>query len=102
MRIGIDGGSWDNRRGYGRFLREIIAALGKIDHRHHFVIFLDEDSAREFPSAAGLSVKSVRLSQSTGDAAKHDGNRSPTDLLRMGLAVWKETHTFRCCGEFPR
>lgn len=90
MRIGIDGGSWDNRRGYGRFLREIVTALGNIDHQHHFVIFLNEDSAREFPSVAGISVKPVRLGQSTGEAAKYDGNRSLTDLLRMSFAVRKE------------
>jgi len=90
MRIGIDGGSWSNKRGYGRFLRELAGALAKTDHGHQFVMFLDQATAREFPSLTGFTVREVRIGQSVGDAARHDGNRGPLDLLRMGLAVASE------------
>ncbi len=90
MRIGIDGGSWTNRRGYGRFLHEIVDALAKLKHGHQFVMFLDTSAAREFPSLPGFSICEVPLSQQVSEAAKHDGNRSLMDLLRMSRAVAKE------------
>ena len=41
MRIGIDGTCWPSRRGYGRFVREIVEALGRQGSGHQFVVFLD-------------------------------------------------------------
>ena len=33
MRIGIDGGTWSNRRGYGRFLRELVGAVSAVQRQ---------------------------------------------------------------------
>ena len=90
MRIGVDGGSWTNRRGYGRFLQEIASALAKQNSGHEFVMFLDSAAAQEFPPLAGFSVREVQLSRQIGEAARHDGNRSPLDLLRMSRAAARE------------
>lgn len=90
MRIGIDGGSWSNRRGYGRFLREVVHAVAQIDCEHEFVIFLDERAARDFAPMPRFEVREVALSRGISEAATSDGNRTPADLLRMGRAASKE------------
>ncbi len=87
MRIGIDGGSWSNRRGYGRFLREVAQALSRLESEHRFVIFLDAASSRTFTPLPGFTVREVKLAHHIAEAATDSGNRSPADLLRMGRAV---------------
>src|SRR5262249_7784474 len=48
MRIGVDGGCWSNRRGYGRFLRELLEALLQEGSGHEYTIFLDRGSYGSF------------------------------------------------------
>ena len=50
MRIGIDGGCLANRRGFGRFARQTLAALAEAPSRHEFVVFVDR------PSSPGVHV----------------------------------------------
>jgi len=90
MRIGIDGGSWSNRRGYGRFLREIVNAIAALQCEHRFVMFLDHAAAADFTPLPRFEIREVALSRQISDAATSAGNRSPRDLLRMGRAVAKE------------
>ena len=86
LRIGIDGGCWANRRGYGRFLQELVRALVK-ERRHEYTILLDEPGFRVFPY--GSEIKPVLISTSTpvGDAAGADSRRSLPDLLRFSAAA---------------
>jgi glycosyltransferase involved in cell wall biosynthesis len=90
MRIGIDGGSWSNRRGYGRFLREISLALSQSPVDHRYVLFLDSAGAEQYTPLDRFETRVVPLSQQIGTAASSDGSRSPLDLARMGRAVAKE------------
>ena len=46
LRIGIDGTSLASRRGYGRFLRELLPALLADPGPHEYVLFMDEATAR--------------------------------------------------------
>jgi glycosyltransferase involved in cell wall biosynthesis len=88
MRIGVDGTCWANARGYGRFTRELLAAMVQLAPQDHFLFFLDEASGRTF-DLAGHNVEPhrVTLSRSATEAASADGYRSPLDLLRMSRAV---------------
>jgi glycosyltransferase involved in cell wall biosynthesis len=90
MRIGIDGGSWSNRRGYGRYLREIAQALSKAPAEHQYVLFLDDAGADQYTELDRFETRIVPLSQQIGTAASSDGARSLMDLARMGRAVSKE------------
>ena len=91
MRIGIDGGSWSNRRGYGRFLREMAKALSACSIDHQYVLFLDRAGQDRFTPLPRFETRVVPLSQSIGEAASNAGNRSLLDLARMGRAVAKES-----------
>ena len=44
MRIGIDGSCLANRRGFGRFARETLAALARTPGDHDYVVFVDRPS----------------------------------------------------------
>ncbi len=52
MRIGVDACTWDNRRGFGRFTRELLEAVLAVDKTNEYLFFIDSESAEsdEFPS----------------------------------------------------
>ncbi len=90
MRIGVDGACWTNTRGYGRFLREIVAALAQLDQNNSYVIFLDSRKAASELWPAPFEARLVETSAAADVAAGSGGRRSIPDLLRMGRAVARE------------
>jgi glycosyltransferase involved in cell wall biosynthesis len=87
LHIGIDGGAWSNRRGYGRFLREVLEALAASDTRNEYSVFLDPAAHASFHLGDRFRAVLVPTSQSVNDAARADGHRPIQDMLRMGYAV---------------
>jgi glycosyltransferase involved in cell wall biosynthesis len=83
MRIAIDVSTWNNRRGFGRFTRELVGALLRRPGSHRFVLFAD--SAIEVPGDVQTIV--VPQSRPVAEAAVAEGNRRPRDLLRFSAAV---------------
>jgi glycosyltransferase involved in cell wall biosynthesis len=87
MHVGIDGGCWSNRRGYGRFLRELLEALAASDSRNQYSVFLDPEAHASFHLRDRFRPVLVPTSQTVDGAARADGSRSPVDMLRMSYAV---------------
>ena len=87
MWIGIDGGCWSNQRGYGRFLRELLRALGQVGASHHYTVYLDSGSYPLFDLEGPFEARRVATRQGVGEAATAESHRSLGDLLRMSLAV---------------
>ncbi len=87
MRIGIDGGCLANRRGFGRFAREMIQALAEAETDHEFVVFVDRPSLGKaiVPPSMETVVVDVRVAPSV--AASASGRRSFRDMLAMGRSV---------------
>jgi glycosyltransferase involved in cell wall biosynthesis len=91
MRIGFDGSCLANRRGFGRFARETLAALERTPNGHNFVVFVDR------PSAAGalshipqrFERVVVDVAEAPSRAASAKGRRRVRDMLAMGRAVAK-------------
>jgi glycosyltransferase involved in cell wall biosynthesis len=90
MRVGVDGGCWSNRRGYGRFLREILDALARVDRKNEYIVFLDPPSFRTFHLRERFQPVLVELDEPVTQAASAEGRRSVRDLLRMGRAVARQ------------
>jgi len=91
MRIGVDATCWANARGYGRFTREICAALVELAPQDEFVFFADPLSAKGFALAApNVRLETVEQRSAPTQAASADGNRSPADMLRLSRAVARE------------
>lgn len=86
MNIGIDATCWWNNRGFGRFTRELLTALFRLDSPHHYFLFVDQplDELGHFDN---VSVVRVQTTRPTTEAAVADSNRSPLDMLRMSRAV---------------
>jgi len=91
MRIGVDACCWSNRRGFGRFTRELLTALAKIDDRNEYRFFVDQQTAIEnqFPKNITLVTVSTRVAPT--QAASSSGRRSISDLLRMTRSVAKHS-----------
>jgi glycosyltransferase involved in cell wall biosynthesis len=86
MRIGIDGGCLANRRGFGRFARQTLAALGRAGGAHEFVVFVDRPSAPTVDLPGGFDRVVVEVGEAPSRAASSTGRRSLPDLLAMGRA----------------
>jgi glycosyltransferase involved in cell wall biosynthesis len=87
MKIGIEGCTWSNRRGYGRFLRGLVTAMASEYPQHEITLVLDEATARDWTFPAGTKIHAVPTRFQPSQAASADGSRSPMDLLRMSWAA---------------
>lgn len=87
MRIGVDACCWSNRRGFGRFTREIVTHMVAEGFGHEFTLVVDEATAADsvFPKGASLVVVPTRHRPTEAASAK--GARSPADLWRMSRAA---------------
>ena len=91
LAIGVDATCWANERGYGRFTRELCAAMVELAPGERFVFFADERAGARF-ELAGENVRLVTVAQGTSptEAAAAGGNRSVIDMLRLTRAVMRE------------
>lgn len=89
MRIGIDGGCLPNRRGFGRFAREVVRALAEADSPHEFVVLVDRPSLQSVEIPARMETLAVEVREAPSRAASASGRRGVRDLLAMGRAASK-------------
>jgi len=87
----VDACCWANARGYGRFARELVHAMAARAPQHEFICFADRLAAEQFDlERPNVTLIEVRQGASPTVAAAAAGNRSPLDMIRMSLAVWRE------------
>ena len=85
MRIGIDGGCWTNRRGFGRFTRELVTALARRG-RHEYHVLLDPDGFGAFAVPGAHPIR-VGVSAPASSTATASSRRPLFDILRMMSAT---------------
>ena len=90
MRIGIDGATWTNRRGYGRFLRELVRAISALDQPHDYILLLDSSADPDETFPARFTPRFVGTRRSVGESSTAAGRRSLADLARMSRAASRE------------
>jgi glycosyltransferase involved in cell wall biosynthesis len=90
MNIGIDGACWANRRGYGRFLRELLEAVAIVDRVNRYTVFFDAAVPPDFQLGDRFRPVVVPTSATVAEAASASGRRSLGDLWRMSRAVARE------------
>lgn len=90
MRIGIDASCWTNRRGFGRFARELLRAIARLDNDDEFVLFADRPTAEAADFPAGWRVVIGETGAAASVAARSDGRRSLRDLWTMRRIVQRE------------
>jgi hypothetical protein len=78
LRIGVDAACLANGRGYGRFTRELLAALVESAREHEFVLYADRASISSADvDAPNVRVVHVAQNVSPARAGGADGYRSP-------------------------
>jgi glycosyltransferase involved in cell wall biosynthesis len=89
MKIGIDACCWANKRGFGRFTRELMNAVVRFDKTNEYLFFADSRTAEKELFPAGIEVVKIFTKESPTDAAAADGRRSTSDLIAMSRGVRK-------------
>lgn len=87
MRVGIDGGCLSNRRGFGRFARSLLEALGRVSAGREFVVFVDQPSCDDVKIPDGFERVLVPVKEAPSRAASAEGRRSLGDLLAFSRAA---------------
>jgi glycosyltransferase involved in cell wall biosynthesis len=90
LTIGIDASCWTNRRGYGRYTRELLRAILDLDAANQYWLFLDADTAAQSPDLPQHPrVRRIvaETSQAAAQAASAGGHRSLGDLWAMARTV---------------
>jgi glycosyltransferase involved in cell wall biosynthesis len=88
VRVGVDACSWINERGYGRFARELLAAMVAGFPEVEFVFFVDKWARESIElAAANLGFVCVKQGSAPTKAAAASGYRSPLDMLRLTRAI---------------
>jgi glycosyltransferase involved in cell wall biosynthesis len=91
MRIGIDATCWMNRRGYGRFTRELFPALATLASNDALICFVAQHDLNAFPLAyPNVEIRPVALSASPTTAASARGHRAIGDMLKLTRAVGRQ------------
>ena len=86
MNIGIDATCWWNNRGFGRFTREVLAAMFQLESNHIFYLIVDQP-LNELKQFENVKVVQVQSSRPTTEAAVADSSRSPINMFRLFRAV---------------
>jgi glycosyltransferase involved in cell wall biosynthesis len=89
MRIGVDACCWSNRRGFGRFTRELLRELVAGDRKNEYLFFVDQATASlsDFPEGIAKLVAQTKAPPTT--AASASGRRSLKDLWSLSRQVLK-------------
>ena len=90
MRIGIDATCWSNKRGFGRFARELIAAMAGLNNGDEFILFTDRQTADNAQFPPSCAVRVGQTSTAATSAAAANGRRSILDVLTMRQLVRRE------------
>lgn len=93
LRIGVDAACLANERGYGRFARELLAALLPIAPAD-FILFADDRSmqvAQTLTAKAGRGqIVTVQQNESPTLAAAASRRRTAADMFRFSTATYRE------------
>jgi glycosyltransferase involved in cell wall biosynthesis len=89
VRIGIDACCWANRRGFGRFTRELLQALVASDRKNEYLFFVDQQTARDCELPGSVRKIVVQTEVSPTQAASASGRRSLGDLWSLSREVFR-------------
>ena len=87
MKIAVDATCWNNRRGFGRFARELITAMAEARGERDIVLLADAQTASTATFPTGVDVCPVQVSAPPIEAAAADGSHSLLHLWRFRQAT---------------
>lgn len=90
VRVAIDAACWGNRRGYGRYMREVLGALWEIDRENEYVLVADTQTELGEGIPDRIPVRKAKLAQSPLEGASAGSNRSLRDVMAMSRLARSE------------
>jgi glycosyltransferase involved in cell wall biosynthesis len=85
MRLGVDACCWSNRRGFGRFTRELLTRMAAL-RPHEITLLVDRHTAEAWPLPSTAQVEIVDVEPPTR-AASAEGARRASDVWKLGRAA---------------
>lgn len=85
-RIGIDATCWWNRRGFGRFTRQLVSSMLAAEGNDQFTLFVDQPPAPEM-LRGNVEVVRADVGRTVGASAVADSSRSLADIMALRNAV---------------
>lgn len=85
VHVGIDCTSWENERGFGRFTRNLVAALAMRDTGFRYTLLFE--SAPGFPVPDGVETVIAATSIAMSDASSGTSARRGGDMLATAMAA---------------
>jgi glycosyltransferase involved in cell wall biosynthesis len=89
VHVAIEASTWVNRRGYGRFTRELTLALLRARSAHRFSLVVDSGAARA-PDLPDVPIVQVATGRAVVDSATADSYRSPLDMARISARLSRQ------------
>lgn len=89
MIIGVDATTWNNRRGFGRFTRELLEAMLANDSQNEYLFFVDSSTGESGNLPANAKTIIAKTKVSPMEAASASGRRSAQDLWTMSREVFR-------------
>lgn len=88
LHVGIDATTWWNDRGFGRFTRELLRALGQRQHGFRYTLVVDRADDGSLPQ--GMRVIAGSPGRTLTESAVGSGARSLADLWSMARVAARE------------
>lgn len=85
IHVAIDALGWDNERGFGRFTRNLVAALAARNEGFRYTLLCDRPPEHAVPTGVELVVAGAR--KGMADAASGAEARAGADMLTMSRAA---------------
>jgi glycosyltransferase involved in cell wall biosynthesis len=87
VRLGVDACSWSNRRGFGRFTRELLGHMVAEAGPHELTLIVDRATADEWDLPRSVRLDVVDTAAQPSRAASARGSRSAADVWRLARAA---------------
>lgn len=85
VHVGIDASSWENERGFGRFTRNLVAALAARESEFRYTLLFDQTPTRAVPE--NVEVVIAGADKSMAEASTGKAVRGGADLLTMARSA---------------
>jgi alpha-1,3-rhamnosyl/mannosyltransferase len=88
VHVGVDATTWWNDRGFGRFTRELLQALGQRQNGFRYTLVIDRADDGSLPS--GMRLLAASPKRTLTQSAVGRGARSPAELWSMARVAARE------------
>jgi glycosyltransferase involved in cell wall biosynthesis len=87
MRVGVDATIWPNRRGFGRYCRNVVTRLVELDPGSEYVLVADGKCPPGVAPPRGVRWQEVSVRRQASTLLTSSGRRPVVDIVRLSRAA---------------